>query len=337
MRSKRREIKTLLPVCACLMTVPYAANLYAQVDNLSPSPVAGALVGDLDVTQTSPEASAGIAIENLCPQLITREQNGQNSVIQADLRARCTDLIVDENQSGSLRQVVAEEVATQETELVELSANQLGQIASRLSALRGGIQSSIQQVSLYEDQAGSIAFQYSGPLFGGAAGDSIGDSGRIGVFINGEVSTGDKDQTVNESGFDVDASSITLGVDYRLSDGGFFGAALGVNQSESDMKNAGGSIDSDGVSVSLYGTKNIQNNSFIDATLGLAKYDYDTARNLNYTANSVSVSQRALASTDADVSFASIGIGHDAQIKQVKGLRATFSGRLNYLDASVDG
>ena len=190
-------------------------------------------------------------------------------------------------------------------------------------------------MSLNQSQPGTLAFQYNG--FGGGAGDGIADSGRLGVYINSELGSGSKDETANESGFDIDTTSITVGLDYRLQSGAFIGGALGINKSDSDMDNNGGNIESDGLSLMLYGTKNINNNTYIDGTIGVGKYDYDTQRNLNYSARGVAVNQQALASTEADLTFASIGFGRDSSYKQDQGLLLSFTGRVNYLNADVDG
>lgn len=308
----------------------------AQVDNGSGAPTAGLLVGDIAVGQSSPEAAVGVAIENLCPQLAVRQNQEQNSAIQTDLFRRCGDLIFDtQPQTGSLRQVAPEEIATQETGIVELSSNQLNSIGSRLAGLRSSIQTSSQQVSLNSSQPGLLAFNVNG--YGTGAGDDIASSGRLGVYINATIGTGDKDQTANESGFDIDSTSLTLGMDYRLDGGAFVGAALGLNSSDSEMSNKGGDVESDGVSLMVYGTKSLNDRLYLEGTLGAGKYDYDTSRNLDYTARGTAVSQTALASTDADMTFASVGFGFSPNSQQGEGIQFSYTGRLNYLDADVDG
>lgn len=115
------------------------------------------LVGDLEVTQTSPEAATGPAVENLCPQLVAKETL---SAAEIDQRDRCGDLVFDSSpQTLNLRQVASEEMASQETAIVELSANQPNGIGTRLEALRSSIRTSVQQVSLKEDQSPALALR----------------------------------------------------------------------------------------------------------------------------------------------------------------------------------
>lgn len=328
--------KGFLTPAAIAVGILFSQTALAQVVNPSKSGAQNNLVGDIQVGQTSPEAAIGIAIENLCPQLAARENAGLNSAIQSDLRFRCGNLIADTTpQTGSLRQVAPEEMATQETDIVELSSNQLNSIGSRLAGLRSSMQTSSQQSSLDSTQPGLVAFNLNG--YGAGAGDGIADSGRIGVYVHATIGTGDKDQTAKESGFDIDSTALTIGADYRLNGGAFIGAALGINSSESEMNNNGGDVDSDGVSLMVYGTKSLSDRSYLEGTLGLGQYDYDTSRNLNYTASGVAVAQTALASTEADMTFASIGFGFNPNYNQGEGVQISYTGRLNYLDADVDG
>ena len=333
---KCKSLQAYVAPTVTAVTLLLSVSSFAQVSNSSGSPVSNLLVGDILVDPTSPEAAVGLAIENLCPQLATRQIGEQNSAIQSDLFQRCGDLTFDTTpQTSSLRQVAPEEMATQETDIVELSSNQLNSIGSRLAGLRSSMQSSSQQVSLNGTRPGLLAFNLSG--YGSGAGDDIGDSGRIGVYMNASIGSGDKDQTANESGFDIDSTSVTLGLDYRLNGGAFIGAAVGINSSDSEMSNNGGEVKSDGVSLMVYGTKSLSDTSYIEGTLGNGNYDYDTSRNLNYVARGTAVNQTALASTEADMTFASIGYGFSPSNGSGEGVSFSYTARLNYLNADVDG
>ena len=333
------SLKTFMALAIAVLGMLSSSLSIAQVNNSSGSPASNAIVGGIVVDPTSPEAAVGLAIENLCPQLLVRSRAGQNSGIQTDLFWRCGELIRDQSpqatQKNNLRQVAPEEIATQETDIVELSSNQLNSIGSRLAGLRSSMQSSSQQVSLNGTRSGLLGLNVSG--YGSGAGDDIASSGRIGVYINATIGSGDKDETANESGFDIDSTALTLGVDYRLDGGAFIGAALGINSSESEMTNNGGDVESDGVSLMLYGTKSLSDSSYLEGTLGRGKYDYDTSRNLNYVADGSAVNQSALASTDADMTFASIGYGFSPASASAEGVSISYTGRLNYLKADVDG
>jgi hypothetical protein len=103
------------------------------------------------------------------------------------------------------------------------------------------------------------------------------------------------------------------------------------------MDNQGGNIESDGLSLLVYGTKSIRDNLYVDGTVGVGQFDYDTRRNLNYTARGTLVNQQAVGSTEADLTFASVGVGFDSAYGQGKGILLSFSGRLNYVNADVDG
>ena len=132
MEKQRRipDLNSILPVVVLgLLVSPVAfaqteenSGFTSTVINSSNSPVRQLLVGDINVAPNSPEARVGLAIENLCPQLAFRQQQSQNSAIQTDLLQRCGDLTFDETpQTSNLRQVASEEMATQETDIVEFS------------------------------------------------------------------------------------------------------------------------------------------------------------------------------------------------------------------------
>ena len=72
--------------------------------------------------------------------------------------------------------------------------------------------------------------------------------------MNGNVVDGEKDETANEAGFDFGGWGITAGFDYRFTDSFVLGLSLGYNESDSDFAGNGGSLDSEGVSTSIYGT-----------------------------------------------------------------------------------
>jgi outer membrane autotransporter protein len=188
------------------------------------------------------------------------------------------------------------------------------------------------QAQLLQGSTDALAFSMA-DNFGSGAGDNIAYAGRLGLFVNGEFGRGDKDDTANESGFDIDSTSLTLGVDYLLENGSFVGVALGINTSESEMSNNGGSIESDGTSLTAYATNNLTETSFIDGSLGFGRFEYDTTRNIDYTASNVAVDQQALGSTEADLTFASIGVGTEGTVNQNASVLVSLSGRLNYLSA----
>src|SRR5690606_815773 len=119
-------------------------------------------------------------------------------------------------------------------------------------------------------------------------------------------STGEKDGTAREEGFDFDAWSLTGGLYYRLSDQLVAGAALGYAEAESDLNDNGGDLDTESLAVSLYGTFQ-QNNFYVDAILSFGSNDYDSTRHIQ----SISVDRTAEGEADGDQWAMSVGAGYN--------------------------
>lgn len=116
---------------------------------------------------------------------------------------------------------------------------------------------------------------------------------RLGVFVNGTLTQGDKDATANERGFELSGVDLTLGVDYRLNPQAVFGVALGYSSSQTDLDNAGGSLDGQGFSTNLFGSYYPSQRSYLDGTLSFGGFDYEQDRHIRYTAQGTPVDQTA--------------------------------------------
>lgn len=325
---------------ALLVGVLVASESRAQAIT-PPGPVASGTIVKPDSPYSGVEASVGAAVENLCPSLVGRTKAGQNNSKQLDLQVRCTEMVQSqgpgensaETTAGVLRAATAEEAATQGTQAVELSALQGFNILTRLEQLRTA--SSGGPSFAYNENSGMVTFNQD---YGGSAGD--GTFGPWSVFLNGALTTGDRDETDNESGFDFDGAAITLGADYRSGDSTFFGASLTWGQADADLVN-GSKVESDGLGLLGYFTTYTKNDIFIDGVFGFGKRDYDQRRKINYSigstqtgTGSVTVNQDATSSTDGDEIVASIGVGKDF-VKDANTF--TLTGHLAYLDVDIDG
>ena len=323
--------KSAALILISLVGLGATSNVYAQTS----TPVDGRII--VDQTEFAPiNTSLGNVVEEVCPQLVGRSNTQQNSPESAerDLQVRCTEMVVARGNGVSgpeleevLYQANAEEVATQGTGLVRLSAIQTVAVAARLTELRIADAGSGPGLALNQD-TGSMHFGYAR---GGSAGES--DFGRWSIYVNGELSSADKDPTANEAGFDLDGGGITAGADYRAKDNLFVGVNLALTTSEADMDN-GGALDSDGQSVTAYVTSYNDNGWYFEGTAGFGQNDYEQTRRIIYTLGSTAVNQTALGDTEGDQAFASIGAGKD-YVKDA--LVISISGNLDYLNADIDG
>lgn len=269
----------------------------------------------------------------------TQQQIEQNlTPEESDLLRRCADVIQagglgiqaqeatpEDNAEAAiaLRQIAPDEIAAQGTTSVRAVNSQQSNVAARIAALQSGIRGlSVRRLSLHSGDS-RLAGGDMQKLVGGDAGNEDAPA-RLGLFLSGDISTGDKDQTSREAGFDFDTQSFTIGVDYFLNTDAFVGVALGANKINMDIDNNGGGLDTDNLSLSLYGSVFRSNNFYLNGFLDLSSSDFKSRRNMNYTldettggccvvteAGRVTVRQTAIGKSDGKQTTASLNMGYD--------------------------
>lgn len=221
--------------------------------------------------------------------------------------------------AGLLDFISHEEVGVNGSQLTDTSASPLSSVIGRVQSLRG---------------SGTLAAANNGIVLisGGAAGD---DFSRLSYFVNANFGTGSKDATSRENGFDFDSYGVTGGIDYRFSDQLIAGVALALGRSDVDIDSNLGDSDADSVSLTFYGSYYIDS-WFVDGVLGFSQYDYDNQRNVLLTSIAFTPfgDQSISSDTDGDAFNISVGGGYNSELK---GWQATYSARLDYTDASIDG
>ncbi|MFT5135260.1 MAG: outer membrane lipase/esterase [Arenicella sp.] len=316
----------------------------------------GTIQDNVLIEPNSSEASAAIAIENLCPQLGFGDRSLTSG--QQDLLARCQNLIAETNdprQFKALQNIIADEISAQAVNLRRLNLAFLSDITSRLAAMRPALVRSSEALSsngklshplpgyagvsraelLYQQEQSQMPGGFSHLERGGAAGDEeLPDIGRWGIFVNGLFGTGDRTRTRNASSFDFDSYNVTVGADYLLDATSIVGLAIGYGGSDTDFSDNGGSLENDTQSLSLYTTHYFNNLWFVDAVLGYGSSDYINRRNLDYIAEGVTVTQTTEGRPDGDQMLFSVGVGRTLTTSSA--IDWDFSLRLNYLDASID-
>lgn len=316
----------------------------------SSTPDGGPIVGETGEGLGPNEISLGNAIQTVCPRLVNeRLRAGANrEPEEVDLQRRCSEVVLARGNgvggselNGILREWNVDEAAAQNRGLVELSAIRSASVIGRLEQLRvvdaGG---SLDEAVVYRAGPGQLNYHFE---TGGAAGD--GDFGRWSVYLNGELFGGDRDQTSLEAGFDLDGGRITIGGDYRVDNNTFVGASLDYITSSVDFDNDS-ELDTDGIDVTLYGTRYTDDGLYFEGTIGLGSNDYEQDRLVRYAIPAVPppagsgpgvtiVNRVASGDTDGDQFFFSGGVGKD--IDMGNGAVANLAANLSYLDATIDG
>jgi outer membrane lipase/esterase len=287
-----------------------------------------------NIAFTSNTSSTANAIGTACPEVA-----GTGTQFSQD----CTTLVVaaasqvpqlEQESAAALTAVTAEQATIPLSSSRASLSTQLQNLASRLAALRSGATGlSIRGLSTASVTDGTFGFT------GGAAsadGEStmIFGNERVGAFINGTYSTGDKDPTLNEDGFNFDSWGFTAGVDYRFTQDLVVGLAIGYGENDTNIDNSGGSLDTDTFSTSLYGTFFVNEQIYVDGIVTYSNNDYDQKRNINYAIGNTPVRQVAKADYDGSQWSAAIGGGY-----QLSNGPWSYgpTARLEYVSASVDG
>lgn len=291
---------------------------------------------------TTPEGAMALYVDRACANLY---QNGAPNQAAQQLLFRCGQLMQITNPNDA-RYVMNQLTPRNNPEAANLGKNfssrQLGNVLSRLAALRHGATGvSLSGLSINQNgqslSASALAKAFTQQK-GGAAGDEPGADlgGRLGIFVNGAISRGDKSRTTQESGFEYDAYDITAGMDYRFTDRFIAGFALGYSSTSSDLNDSGGNLDGSGYTLAGYANYFFGDNLFLDGVVQYGRGSFDMKRNIDYIIPGITEEFFiASASPDARQWGASIGGGYDFKLDQ-EGLQATLSGHLNYLKATLD-
>lgn len=282
------------------------------------------------------ELAAGKTIDQLVNNMNDYVQSGGRlEPLQQDLLTRCSNLVDAANQilTGGettftpedilkvVHAIIPDEVGVVSSGFTDTSQAQFSVLTSRLSQLRIA--------------TGMPSLSALGPDFSDAQGGmaSADTYSRLSAFANLGYGSGDKDATREELGFDFDSSNLTMGVDYKFTPDIIGGVALAILKSSSDVDNNAGDYDTDGQTLSLYGTY-YKDNYYFDAVLNYGLYDYDSKRNVTYVDNGGLLTYTINGDTEGDEMSLSLGGGYNFY----KGPWNSIAfARLDYLTATIDG
>ena len=306
--------------------------------------------------QTELQSTTGDAVQTVCggfasgPSII--------NTLQQDLFDRCREMVQtatingtgsslnlsDADLNAAIQQVVSEETSTVSSMATETSSGQLSNLAGRLSAIRGGSQGGFSLGNFSTDlNHGDYVHTQEDMNDSQQRGGSAGvEWGKLGVFINGTGSTGDKKGTDGEDGFDFNTIGFTAGADYRISDSLVLGGAFGYSSADSDFDNkatvTGGSVETDGYNVSAYGTYYLSN-FYVDGIFTYGWNESDINRRILITPGigggaGIGADRTATAVTDSD--FYSVSVGAGYQFNKGELSYGPYI-RISHLDMDIDG
>jgi uncharacterized protein YhjY with autotransporter beta-barrel domain len=213
-------------------------------------------------------------------------------------------------------------------------------IGLRLNSLRSGLGGGVSVSGLalaVQGESAPVGTLLAGMLAGngGGASDPSKAFGRLGIFVNGQGSFGDRQTTAPAPGFDFFTAGLTMGADYRLTDQVILGAAFGYLRTRLDRVGAEAESRINGYSLSAYGTYYVKDRFYVDTILTYGRNDYDLEREAERQVSAVlTTTDRITARTDGDQFAASASGGYDLSAGAL-----TFGpiGRVNYVRVHIDG
>ena len=250
-------------------------------------------------------------IDNLCPQLQTNAAT--LTATQQNLLVLCGGLIASPGAQrlAGLTAMAGEEVSAQGDNSVEIASSQKSNLAARMSALRGGAKGiSVSGLTMNLNGEALPVSALANAYSGGAAGDDDMLASRWGLFLNGNVGFGDKEETTSEAGFDFDTLGLTFGVDYRYTDQFVVGIAGGYASTDTDFTNDGGNIETDGYTTSIYGLF-FNEQFYMDGLLSYGMNDFDSQRHIRYTDVNGAVDETAIGETDGEQVSLALNAGYE--------------------------
>jgi uncharacterized protein YhjY with autotransporter beta-barrel domain len=276
-------------------------------------------------------------IAEACPsgRLSDRLQADCNAVVGAAVGG-------DSKTATALTQVNPESAMKANRTTRQGGETQVRNLGTRIAALRAGARGlSFNGFNLQIDEQNlplemvARAYRDSARRGGGASDDNQLLASRLGVFVTGDISTGKRDETDLESGLDFDTAGITIGADYRITNQFILGGAIGFIDTEAELKNNAGDLDTQGHSLSLFGTYYSAQNYFVDFSATYGSNEFDQKRRIVYSLDGLAdVNQDLRADYDGDMFSLFVGSGYDFNRGPWSfGPRAD----LEYIKSDVDG
>jgi uncharacterized protein YhjY with autotransporter beta-barrel domain len=289
------------------------------------------------------EQRLGGRLDEICPMLILLEDDRALTAGEQDLRRACLRLkdtrTTDDQASFALREISVTELASQKDYATDIANSQYRHVGNRMNQVKtgGGGGVSVAGLNLGIDGQNipdHVLQSALGSILGmGAGDDSFVDFGKLGLFIQGDLDFGDRDETALESGYDFDAWSITLGGDYRFTDTVFGGASLSLGEVEVDYDRNGGSTDISNWSVSLYSGWSVTENFYLDGLISYGQSDLESERNIGYVDAGGSFGSTHEGDTDGDQLFVGINSGY---VLNRGSWRFGPTASIAYTDGSID-
>ena len=297
---------------------------------------------------TANKRSVALALDRACVDL-DQLSRGETQLTddQRAMLERCNGLYFNntaENQSNALGALSGDDFAAARTQTLLFSNTLYASVMDRLVALRGGARGlSLAGLNIVIDgqpiPLAQLQDMAKSLLGGGASSDADRAGGlfsdKLGVWVRGNYSMGEKEDSPSSPRFEADQWALIGGLDYRLSEQAVIGASVAYGQSGIEFRpSSEGALDTNSWAVSTYGSLYAAKNFYFDAILNVAQSDYAAERNITYVDGAGLINADARGTTDGMTLSGGVSAGYDFLWG-----RFTFSPTFGafYIDAAIDG
>lgn len=297
--------------------------------------------------QNAAQLDMASAILEMCPELDSDDPSPETRRLKetCDGVVGNTPGLDEEERDGVVQSMNGEEIQAAQQQLGEISDAQIGNISTRLSALRAGTAGAGLSLAGLSILGGERVLALDGLRdlqIVPAQFEEGGFLSRLGIFLTGELTFGDKDSTGEIEGFDLNTEGLTVGADYRFSDSLVLGAALGYSRFSAEFDQSidspdGQELESDAAQVSLFSSYYPTDRLFVDAIASVGWHFYDSERRARIPSED---DPTMLIETTATGEFDAIHYGLAANVGYTVrrfGANVTPIARLEYLRAEIDG
>ena len=104
-------------------------------------------------------------------------------------------------------------------------------------------------------------------------------------WSEGSIGMTEIDAKTNSSKIDIDTQSLAVGFDKKLNNNDLLGFALQYGQSDTDVGSSGSTIDSKNYNLSLYRTRPLEDDNFIEGLIGIGFLENDITRKSDANTN----------------------------------------------------
>lgn len=156
----------------------------------------------------------------------------------------------------------------------------------------------------------------------------------VGLFLSGRVSSGDRETTFDEAGFEVDVLGLSAGLDVLLGSGGLLGVAAGYLDTDASFHDQAGELSGESWSLSAYGTV-FRDDAYLELVLTAGRNDFLQTRGIDLATPFAGASRYlASAEVEGDQWGATLTAGCD---RSFGALNVEGFARGSWVEASFDG